>query len=140
MLERKLKGHDYMQAHIEFNENRTKEVLVSYYTPVVYRHIGQAIVEDLGVLPLNAKETYWCSGLYSSMTIKHISLYCRECGISYYDLKLIANTNWYLLIVDGINPYVRMYYNPNTGEILQVNVGEKESYYKRMRKYICQNN
>lgn len=139
MLERKLKGHSYMQAHIESNYDDTHEVLVSYETDVVHKYVGSSIDVELNFRPLNAVAVYWCRGLYSRTTIKHISLYCRENGISYYDLKLCANTNWYLIVIPDVNPYKSYYYNCRTGEILEILNNQKQSYYKKIRAYMYDN-
>ncbi len=139
MLKRTLKGHAYMQAYIETYDDGNREVLVSYTTGVVFKANASALEKDFYGRPLNAIAAYWCSGLYSNTTIKHISLYCRENGISYYDLKLIANTQWYLLVLPEQNPYKRYYYNPHTGKIFEVNTVQKPSYYKKVRKYLIEN-
>ena len=139
MLKRTLKGHAYMQAYIESNEDEGYEVLVSYTTGVVFKHNTSGLEKLFRGRPLNAIAAYWCSGLYSNTTIKHISLYCRENGISYYDLKLIANTDWYLLVLPDQNPYKCYYYNPHTGEIKIVVAGQKPSYYKKVRQYMIDN-
>ena len=139
MGKRTLKGHAYMQAYIETYDDGNREVLVSYATGVVFKFNTSALEKEFQGRPLNAISAYLCTGLYSNTTIKHISLYCRENGISYYDLKLIANTDWWLLIVPDENPYKLAYYNPHTGEVVRLLVGQKPSYYKKARKYMIDN-
>lgn len=139
MLKRTLQGHPGMMAHIEFNPNGSREVLVSFTTNVVYKYNTSAIEEEFYGRPLNAICAYYCTGLYSNKTRQHISLYCRENGISYYDLKLIANTQWWMLVLQEQNPYKRYFYNPHTGEIFEFNIGQKPSYYKKARQYMIDN-
>lgn len=107
METRKLKSLPYGQAHIDVSDDGNIETLVSYETVVL---VKMKNFQDCG------RTAYRLNGLYSRTTIKHISLYLREEGISYYYLKPCANTEWLLIIANETDPFNVAYYNQETGE------------------------
>ena len=110
MQTRKLKGHEYTQARIDSTTDGNFEMLVSYDTDVL-----EKVINFQG----SGRTAYRLNGLYSRTTIKHISLYMREEGISYYRIKPCANTEWLLILpIEGDN-FMFRYYNQETGEIIE---------------------
>ena len=109
MQTRKLKSLPYGQAHVVVSDDGSIETLVSYDTAVILK---------MKNFQNSGRTAYRLNGLYSRTTIKHISLYMREEGVSYYYIKPCANTEWLLILpIEGDNFTVR-YYNQETGEII----------------------
>ncbi|MBO7732515.1 MAG: hypothetical protein J6S67_08175 [Methanobrevibacter sp.] len=131
MQERKLQGHRYMQAKVLTNDDGLSEVLVSYNTAVVFQNFNSKY---------EGRRTFKCSGLYSATTIKHISLYMREYGLSYYLIKPIAGTEWTLVLPNDTDPWSIRYYNEYTGEIIQWDrIPDNWLNRKSTRKYFVEN-
>jgi len=107
MQTRKLKGHEYMQARIDSTTDGNVETLVSYGTEVLVK-----VKNFQG----SGRAAYRLNGLYSRTTIKHIALYMREEGLSYYRIKPCANTEWLLIIPNETDRFDIAYYNQETGE------------------------
>lgn len=127
-MQRKLKGHAYMQAHVDVNEYDGSETLYSYDTAVISKFYGTFNNKTVQMVS--------CTGLYSRTTINHISLYLRENGISYYLVKAIAGaTGWVLVLDDDANPYVATYYNLISGEVVTIETPIKDSQLKKLAKY-----
>lgn len=126
-MQRKLKGHAYMQAYI-VDGYKGSETLYSYDTAVIEKFYGTFNNKTVEVIS--------CSGLYSRTTIKHISLYLREIGVDYYLVKVIAGAKDWVLIVDNdTNPFVATYYNLITGEVVTIETPVKDSQLKKLAKY-----
>lgn len=95
MTIRKLKDHEYAQAHVELHDDGTID-LVSY-TTLVCRIYPDGRME--------------CSGIYSRTTIKHIGWFMREYTHgSYYHAKKAYQDD--------------LYYNVFTGEFIPMNTTE----------------
>lgn len=110
MLTRTLKGHPYMNARVHYSEDGTFELLQSYQTSVIEHRTSDQY---------GGKEWFYCTGLYSATTIKHISLFMHEHGLSYYLIKPIAGTEWRLVIGSATDNFAIRYVNPETGEIIE---------------------
>ena len=87
MKERNLKSMPYARARVIETDEGVK-ILKSYDTYV-------AFVYPDGFIR--------CTGLYSVTTMKHLSVFARECGLCYNDFKLAFKSE--------------ALYNPITGEI-----------------------
>lgn len=122
MLTRTLKGHPYMNARVFYSEYGTSELLQSYQTFVLEHKTSDQY---------GGREWFSCSGLYSATTIKHISLYMRECGLSYYLIKPIAGTDWRLVIGDTDDNFAIRYYNIETAEIIEYERCPDPSFFNR---------
>lgn len=107
MEARKLKSLPYGQAHIDVSDDGNIETLVSYNTSVILK---------MKNFQGSGRTAYRLGGLYSRTTIKHISLYMREEGLSYYRIKPCANTDWLLIIPNETDRFDIAYYNQETGE------------------------
>lgn len=128
-MQRKLKDHAYMQAHVDVNYDGDSQTLVSYDTPVITITRGRFNGKDVKFVT--------CTGLYSRTTIKHIGLFLKEFGIEYYSVKLIAGAaNWCLVVDPEGNPYVNTYWNYTSGEVINVNIPLKPSQYKKLADYM----
>ena len=131
-MQRKLRGHEHMQAHVNVSNDGERMTLVSYDTDVIYCQNAT----------FNGKEVKWdsCSGLYSHTTIRHISLFMSELGLDYYLIKPIAGAkDWVLVIDDDSNPYVATYYNYMSGEVVTIETPIKHSVIKKLAKYFNAN-
>jgi len=84
MYSKKFNDHNYMQAQVNYYNDGTI-ALQSYSTIVI------EIVDSW--LKVN--------GLYSRTTIKHIGLFMRELGLTYYDAKALYTDNKEMNIITG---------------------------------------